>query len=246
MFHSYVYCIRLVTTGEYYYGSRSANIRRKRHPDEDFRLHYKSSSPVIKRLVAEHGEDSFDWQIISTDPDPLKSYWEEQDLIRQHIKDKLCLNRHYVDRRTTEKAFCVAGIPKSQEHKDKIGAAHKGRPRSEQERINLSNGQKNKATPSKETRAKLSEAGKNRDYSLEPERNAKISAALTGRKRDPETVKKMSESRKGKPAHSNTADNLKSKLTCPHCQKTGSLGNMKRWHFDKCKKPQISPSSNCP
>ena len=25
------------------------------------------------------------------------------------------------------------------------------------------------------------------------------------------------------------------KLTCPHCGKTGHPGNMKRWHFDKCK-----------
>lgn len=25
------------------------------------------------------------------------------------------------------------------------------------------------------------------------------------------------------------------KCTCPHCGKSGSLGNMKRWHFDNCK-----------
>ena len=25
------------------------------------------------------------------------------------------------------------------------------------------------------------------------------------------------------------------KIKCPHCSKIGDIGNMKRWHFDKCK-----------
>lgn len=24
-------------------------------------------------------------------------------------------------------------------------------------------------------------------------------------------------------------------VTCPHCFKVGDIGNMKQWHFDKCK-----------
>jgi len=32
------------------------------------------------------------------------------------------------------------------------------------------------------------------------------------------------------------ANNLnKQIIVCPHCDKTGNLGNMKRWHFDNCK-----------
>ncbi len=27
----------------------------------------------------------------------------------------------------------------------------------------------------------------------------------------------------------------KPKIVCPHCNKTGNVGNMKRWHFDNCK-----------
>lgn len=27
----------------------------------------------------------------------------------------------------------------------------------------------------------------------------------------------------------------KKKITCPHCEKTGNAGSMKRWHFDRCK-----------
>lgn len=28
----------------------------------------------------------------------------------------------------------------------------------------------------------------------------------------------------------------KAKVTCPHCNKEGSVSNMSRWHFDNCKK----------
>lgn len=33
----------------------------------------------------------------------------------------------------------------------------------------------------------------------------------------------------------NTTRLNKTELTCPHCNKVGNLGNMKRWHFDNCK-----------
>jgi hypothetical protein len=33
---------------------------------------------------------------------------------------------------------------------------------------------------------------------------------------------------------SNTLKN-KPKVKCPHCDKEGSISNMKRWHFDNCK-----------
>jgi hypothetical protein len=31
------------------------------------------------------------------------------------------------------------------------------------------------------------------------------------------------------------------KVTCPHCGKIGGVGNMKRWHFDKCPKKSMLP-----
>ena len=34
----------------------------------------------------------------------------------------------------------------------------------------------------------------------------------------------------------NTTPLNKTIIECPHCNKTGNVGNMKRWHFDKCKK----------
>jgi group I intron endonuclease len=45
-----------------------------------------------------------------------------------------------------------------------------------------------------------------------------------GRKHPPEVLEKMSD------AHAKRA-----KLNCPHCNKVGSVANMKRWHFDNCR-----------
>lgn len=79
---------------------------------------------------------------------------------------------------------------------------------------------------------------------------AKISAALTGKKRTPwsaEHKKMLSEKTKGiskqfSEEHKNSLkchDNNDTRVECPHCSKTGQLTNMKHWHFDNC--PVIKP-----
>ena len=73
----------------------------------------------------------------------------------------------------------------------------------------------------------------------------KRSDSLRGKKRKPlseETKKKISEKTKGvsKPMSEKHIKNLKCHInnstvvSCPHCNKTGQLTNMKRWHFDNC------------
>lgn len=64
------------------------------------------------------------------------------------------------------------------------------------------------------------------------------------RKLSEETKQKISKSSKGKEKpmtkehieklHCHT--NNSSIVTCPHCGKSGQFTNMKRWHFDRCKK----------
>jgi hypothetical protein len=56
---------------------------------------------------------------------------------------------------------------------------------------------------------------------------AKIAAGNKGQTRTPETKAKMSAAMKGIP---------KTKIQCPHCGKWGGSSNMKRYHFDNCKK----------
>jgi hypothetical protein len=53
-----------------------------------------------------------------------------------------------------------------------------------------------------------------------------------GTKHSEESKRKNSESQKAIPT-----------IQCPHCPMTGKPSNMKRWHFDNCKKKEINASS---
>jgi len=91
---------------------------------------------------------------------------------------------------------------------------------------------------SSETRKKLSDATsgeKNYFYgkSLSEDHKKKISESKKGEKNcwygksfSEEHRKNMSIARKGIPQE---------KITCPHCQKTGGISAMKRYHFDNCR-----------
>lgn len=84
---------------------------------------------------------------------------------------------------------------------------------------------RNRGVPmSDEQRQRLSAAlsGENHPYygkTCSPERRAAIIAGTKG-------VKKSDTSKMRKP---------KAKMTCHHCGKVGSIGNIHRWHLDNCK-----------
>ena len=59
-----------------------------------------------------------------------------------------------------------------------------------------------------------------------PDKEGRYSAAAKVRWADPEDRKKRSEAMRGK----------REIVTCPHCGVKGGGGNMRRYHFDKCKK----------
>jgi len=91
----------------------------------------------------------------------------------------------------------------------------------------------------------------------------KIREANLGKKHSNKTKQKMADARSGKPIGPLTIDHrqkisnklrgrvqteeekqarrlanlgkVQEKITCPHCGKEGGTGNMKRYHFDKCK-----------
>ena len=71
----------------------------------------------------------------------------------------------------------------------------------------------------------VSEAKKGKPHTAE--HKAKNSAANKGRSKSAEHNAKNSASRKGKPV---------SKIQCPHCGTWGPSNNMKRYHFDNCKR----------
>ena len=82
-------------------------------------------------------------------------------------------------------------------------------------------------THSEETKQKMSEARSKQIMKPHTEESKqKMSDAKKGNKPTEETKQKLSAAQKGK---------SKPIIICPHCNKSGSVSNMKRWHFDYCK-----------
>lgn len=73
-----------------------------------------------------------------------------------------------------------------------------------------------------------------------PETRTKIAAAATGHTRNvgriasASTREKIGASKRGKTIA--TKGVPKQKIECPHCEKIGGISQMKRWHFENCKK----------
>jgi hypothetical protein len=109
----------------------------------------------------------------------------------------------------------------------------------------------------KETKTKISIANTGNKYrkgtTHTKETKTKISIANTGKIQSEKTKIKKSIANKGKI----TSEETKIKLsiantgkvhpivTCPHCNKTGGVCNMKRYHFDNCKFNASTELSPC-
>jgi group I intron endonuclease len=105
---------------------------------------------------------------------------------------------------------------------------------------------------SEETRRKISESNKNRVVSTQTKEllSKKLKGIKpwnTGIPRSDETKQKLSIALKNKPLTAEHRKNIsKSQLgreyrlsTCPHCNKTGGVNVMQRWHFTNCKYKQL-------
>jgi len=97
MHQSYVYLIKNRVTGQFYYGSRAANVRLKRAPEKDLWIHYYTSSKRVKELIGLYGKDSFDVKILFRHTEYEVCFWYEQLCIRENKGNSLRLNRRYVD-----------------------------------------------------------------------------------------------------------------------------------------------------
>lgn len=140
---AYVYYIRHLPTGKFYYGSRYKHIEKNRLPEEDFWNFYYSSSSEIKKMQKETGNESFEYKIIFTHVDPEVCFEYEQTLIKEHIKDPLCINKRYFDSINGVKVFCTygktlssKGKPKKESTKEKMR-----KPKTMQHRDNISKAQ---------------------------------------------------------------------------------------------------------
>lgn len=120
----YVYFGIHKETSQFYIGYRSNN---KIQAHLDLGSKYFTSSKVI----AELGFDKFNWIILTeyfTDTANDDSYWDEQRLIKQHIKDPLCLNKRYSDPVDGKPRFNSKGYTRPQSWKDAMSIRIKARP----------------------------------------------------------------------------------------------------------------------
>lgn len=141
---AYVYFIKHLPTGKFYYGSRYRHIEKNLNPEQDFWKFYFTSSKEIQSLRKETGDNSFEYKIIYTDIDTNKCFEYEQGLIKQHIDNPLCINKRYFDSAKGKqvyfnygKTLSTRGKPKSDITKQKMK-----KPKSAQHRANISKAQK--------------------------------------------------------------------------------------------------------
>lgn len=119
----------------------------------------------------------------------------------------------------------------------KAATARKGTKASPETRAKMSLTRKGRAL-SPEHRAKISAGRKGIKFSAET--RAKMSAAAKGREA-PEALIKLNTARKGKNlsldhrANLSLAAKRQALGQCPHCGLKANLGNLRRWHFDKCR-----------
>lgn len=115
-------------------------------------------------------------------------------------------------------------------YKDKTNHPMFGKIASEETKEKMRESALNKPQPSIDSRKRMSVTRTGKKYS--PEHCANISKGNLGKKKppwNPETKITRSALRKGIPRGQYKVS------ICPFCNKEGSGGNMKRYHFDNCK-----------
>jgi hypothetical protein len=242
----YTYLIKHRPTGQVYYGVRSAN---KVDPYEDLWNKYYTSSPKVQKLIEETGKESFDVEVRKVFETKEQAVaWETKVLRRcKVLHDNRWINQN------------VAGyIIPTEESNKKISDFHKDKPKSEEhkEKIRQGNIGKKKPPRTDEYRAlmsKLKSGANNPMYGkgCTPERAANISAAKKGKPAHNKNVP-MSEEQKEKIRATKLANPTKmsaesiakrlekiigqkrEKKHCPHCKRDIAVGWYNR-HGDNCR-----------
>lgn len=154
---SYTYFLKNNKTGQFYYGSRGTKYHKDRTPEEDLWKYYFSSSKYVKKLIAQLGATSFDVKILLKSDYYIECYNLEQVLIKEHIKDPLCLNRQYFDVEKHKKVFSPYGRTVSTESRTKMSVSRFDTTISEETREKQSSIRKGrKLTISKKSKASCS------------------------------------------------------------------------------------------
>ena len=141
---AYVYYIRHIPTGKFYYGARYKHIENKVLPEDDLWNTYFSSSKKVRELRKQDGNDSFEYKIIFTSIDTDECFRFEQNIIRENITNVLCLNSRYFDVEKSKRIFSVFGktLSTKGQPKSDITKERMRKPKSIEHRKNISKSQK--------------------------------------------------------------------------------------------------------
>ena len=136
MIDAYVYTITNKLTGEFYHGYRYRNQTLGIIPKDDLWITYFTSSNRIKNDIKKYGKTSFTATIIYENSDSVKCWQQEQIAIRQDWGNPLLLNGKYHDPESSVEIFRRVNIL-TEESRQKMSAAGKGRPKSENHKKNI-------------------------------------------------------------------------------------------------------------
>jgi len=216
----------------------------------------RSMAHALRMMLAKHPDGRHDDRYI---PKP-KIYELIKKAANKSAKGRPCspetrekirqgnLNRLPITEETREKLSAAAKRRKgfTEEGRRRVSEAGKKRVVTEEMKDNLREARKRQVerqggTMTAEARKKLSQAAKGRKLSKKhvekiasankgktrsEEFRKAVSDRMTGHVKSEETLQKLSLAAKGKPQRV---------VTCPHCEKSGGISVMKRWHFDNCK-----------
>ena len=235
-YKAYTYLLKFKPENKFYYGVRFKNVRLNRHPEDDFMIHYTTSSEQINNLIIEHGVDAFEWEIRKTFNTADQAIaWETRVLSRAKVlkRQNIWYNANVAGYKTpTPSGRKVISEthkdkPKSEEHKKNLSVSQKGKPK-----INS----KNKTPEYRALMSKLKAGANNPMYGKEctPERAANISAAKKAQQLTAHNKNiPMTEAQKQKIRE--TKEKNKVMLTCEVCSKTMRQSNFKQYgHGPAC------------
>lgn len=172
IYRPYTYLLKFKPTGQLYYGCSYANNKAKTAHPSQLWCSYFTSSKIIKRLIQEHGIESFEYQVRRTFKTAEAALLWEQKLLTRVNAVK---STNWLNRTNGNKKFYL-----TDDARKRMSEAKKGK------------------KLSAETRKKLSEICKNRSEDEKIAIKIKASKSLTGRKQSEETKQKISNSHKGR------------------------------------------------
>tara|TARA_R110002096_G_C14455064_1_gene711856 strand:- start:74 stop:763 length:690 start_codon:yes stop_codon:yes gene_type:complete len=226
MIYHYVYRVTSLINNKHYYGLRTSKIE----PILDLGIKYFTSSRSIE-FKDDFKQNTRKYKCII-----VRVFNNRKDAslfeILLHNKFNVGISDKFYNKvKATEKRCDMTGFKHTESTLIKMSEAGKGREPWNKGLIKPYN---------KATLIKMSEAAKGREpvnknkkglWKPSSENLLNLSNAMKGRTLTEEHKRSLSKPKKHTKNYSYTKEIVK----CPHCDKSGGIGAMGRWHFDNCK-----------